>query len=196
MTTTSRFWQSLAPGSAQRSWWEPAIIDVPALPVLAARGQRSGPTVVITGAVHGDEYEGPAAIHALFNDLDLAQLAGVVIGLPVVNGAAWEARSRISPGDRLDLNRLFAGTKGDEPSRILAEVIFETFVRSCDVLIDLHSGGAKLVHLPMIGWYGDSSEGERLARSFAQGMMPWRTGHGGGCLILRGTPRWENCIGC
>src|SRR3954470_4698365 len=120
--TSTPLWESLRPGETGRDWWDPEIDGVPALPVLSARGQRSGPTVVITGAVHGDEYEGPAAIHALFNSLNPAKVAGVVIGLPVVNVAAWEARSRITPMDRLDLNRLFPGVKNAaEPSRALAE---------------------------------------------------------------------------
>jgi predicted deacylase len=180
---TSRWWDSLAPGEARRGWWQSEAGNVPPLPVLAARGRHSGPTVVITGAVHGDEYEGPAAIHTLFNTLDTTPLAGLVIGLPVVNGAAWDARARISPLDHLDLNRLFPGAKNaGEPSRALAEVIFEHFVRPCDVLIDLHSGGAKLVHLPMIGWYVDGGEAERLGRSFAQRMHPWRPGSVAGVL--------------
>jgi uncharacterized protein len=61
-------------------------------------------------------------------------------------------------------------------------VIFENFVRACDVLIDLHSGGAKLVHLPMIGWYAEGGEAERLGRSFAQAMFPWRPGPVAGVL--------------
>jgi predicted deacylase len=140
--------------------------------------------VLLTGAVHGDEYEGPAAIHALFHDMDTAKLAGLLIGLPVVNRAAWEARARMAPTDHLDLNRLFPGTKdgGDEPSRALAAAVFEHFVRRCDVLIDLHSGGAKLVHLPMIGWYAGDGEAERLARTFAQRMRPWQIGNVPGVL--------------
>jgi predicted deacylase len=176
-------WESLSPGERRRGWWEPEITNVPPLPVLAARGQRSGPTVLITGAVHGDEYEGPAAIHALFNQLDTARLSGLVIGLPVVNGAAWQARARVAPSDNLDLNRLFPGTKeSNEPSRLLAEALFENFVRACDVLIDLHSGGAKLVHLPMVGWYGGDNEAEQLSRRFAQGMVPWQLGTVAGVL--------------
>jgi predicted deacylase len=166
----------------QRGWWQADAPNVPPLPVLAARGQRPGPIVVITGAVHGDEYEGPAAIHTLFKGLDSARLAGTVIGLPVVNGAAWEARTRVSPLDHHDLNRLFPGTQGEdrqgasEPSRALAESLFTTFVQPCDVLIDLHSGGVKLVHLPMIGWYVDGGEAEQIGRRFCQEMHPWRPG--------------------
>jgi predicted deacylase len=175
MTTTSQPWLQLTPGSSLRTWWDPAIPDIPALPVLAARGRRDGPTTVITGAVHGDEYEGPAAIHALFETLDPETLAGLLIGLPVVNVAAWRAHSRVSPLDGLDLNRLFGRGTGvsPEPSRRLAEALFTTFVRPCDALIDLHSGGVRLVHLPMIGWYEGNERAEALARNFGEGLVPW-----------------------
>jgi predicted deacylase len=131
--------------------------------------------VLLTGAVHGDEYEGPAAIYTLFNQLDLTTLAGRLIGLPVVNVAAWQAHARTTPVDGIDLNRVFPGTDaaGAEPSRQLAGAVFEQFVQPCDVLIDLHSGGARLVHLPMVGWYAGSAAAERLARRFGEGLLPW-----------------------
>jgi uncharacterized protein len=175
MTTTRQPWLHLAPGTALRTWWDSTIPDIPPLPVLAARGRRDGPMTVLTGGVHGDEYEGPAAIHALFETLDLDALAGVVIGLPVVNVAAWRAHSRVSPLDGLDLNRIFTngGSVGPEPSRRLGEALFATFVRPCDVLIDLHSGGVRLVHLPMIGWYEGNERAETLARIFGEGLVPW-----------------------
>lgn len=175
MALSTQPWQTLTAGEVARSWWDPTLAGVPALPVLAARGRRDGPTVLITGGVHGDEYEGPAAIHGLFNHLDTAHLAGRVIGLPVINRAAWEARSRVAPTDQLDLNRVFPGQDEavNEPTRALAAVVFEHFVRPCDVLIDLHSGGVKLVHLPMVGWYAGGREAERLARTFHAEMTPW-----------------------
>jgi predicted deacylase len=46
-------WMSVAP-RADGNWWR--------LPVLAARGNRPGPTLVVLAAVHGDEYEGIEAI--------------------------------------------------------------------------------------------------------------------------------------
>lgn len=175
MTQQPQPWETLPRNSTWRGWWQPPVDNIPALPVLAARGQRDGPTVLVTGAVHGDEYEGPAAIYALFDQLDLAMLAGRIIGLPVVNVAAWQAHARTTPVDGLDLNRLFPGRADatSEPSRRLAAALFEQFVQPCDVLIDLHSGGARLVHLPMVGWYAGGAEAERLARRFGEGLMPW-----------------------
>lgn len=169
-------WERLLPGESCRDWWTLAQFDLPAMPVLAVRGVHDGPVVVVTGAVHGDEYEGPAAIHRLFNELDPATLSGTVIALPIVNMAAWQARSRVSPLDGVDLNRVFPGPPPQAPagpSAALAQALFTTFVQRCDLLVDLHSGGAKLVHLPMIGWYAGDTTAEALARTFDPALHPW-----------------------
>ena len=173
-------WEELRPRETWRGFWE----DAPALlPVLAVRGAREGPTLLVTGGVHGDEYEGPAAIHALFRALDAAALAGRVIGLPVVNTAAWKARARCAPEDGRDLNRLFPGDSGAGSSAALAEAVFAAFVGACDVLIDLHSGGSALIHLPLIGWYGgETGSAERLARGFGGGLWPWQIPDAAGVL--------------
>ena len=172
----SQPWEHLQPGASYRGWWEIGQVDLPAIPLLATRGHHDGPVVVVTGAVHGDEYEGPAAIHRLFNELDATTLAGTVIGLPIVNVPAWQARLRTSPLDGVDLNRVFPGPTDQSsagPSEALAQAVFTTFVQQCDVLIDLHSGGAKLVHLPMVGWYAGDTTAERLARTFDPALHPW-----------------------
>lgn len=171
----NRPWDAQEAGTIWRGWWETGLHGTPALPVLAARGRADGPTLLVTGGVHGDEYEGPAAIHALFAGLDVSALRGRLIGLPVINIAASEARSRVSPGDGVNLNRVFSseGRVPDGATAALAKVVFETFVRSCHVLIDLHSGGLALDHLPLIGWYAGQAEAERLARNFDLDLRPW-----------------------
>lgn len=129
----------------------------------------------LTGGVHGDEYEGPAAIQQFFRMLDVQQLRGRVIGLPIVNLAAYRARSRTTPVDGIDLNRAFPGsaTSTAGHSDRLAHAVFTTFVQACDLLVDLHSGGAKLIHLPMVGWYAGDTQAERLARTFHPALHPW-----------------------
>ena len=157
-------WTVLAANASWRGWCSVPDADLPPLPVLAARGAVDGPTILLTGGVHGDEYEGPVAIHQLFNTLDLSQLRGRLIGLPIVNIAAYRVRSRTSPVDGVDLNRTFpgaiTGTMAGQPSLSyrLAHHIFTNFIQPCDLLVDLHSGGAKLVHLPMVGWYAGDTQ--------------------------------------
>jgi predicted deacylase len=153
------------------------------LPVVAVRGRRDGPYLLATGAVHGDEYEGPVAIQRLAATLDPDGFAGLFVGVPVVNTAAYAARSRTTPADGLDLNRVFPGASGGGPSHALAAVLFDTFVAACDALIDMHSGGVRLVHLPLIGWYsGDDGAAERIARGFGPAFHPWILGDVPGVL--------------
>lgn len=166
-------WERLALGETWRGFWDD---DVPSFPILAARGAHDGPTFLVTGGVHGDEYEGPAAIWSFFRNLDVCRLSGTVLGLPVVNRAAWEARSRVAPDDGVDLNRVFPGRSvaGSTSTQHLAEIIFDAFVRRCDVLVDMHSGGKALMHSPLVGWYAiGSGEAERLARYFGRALQPW-----------------------
>jgi hypothetical protein len=50
-----------SPGfSGWRTW---QATPTTALDVFCCRGRFSGPLALITAGVHGDEYEGPAAIH-------------------------------------------------------------------------------------------------------------------------------------
>ena len=176
MPTSASSWKLPEPGQIRRDRWQTGLTEVEWLPVLAARGGRSGPVVLVTGAVHGDEYEGPAAIQTLFSALDMDGLHGAIVGLPVVNPPAWRARTRTTPTDGLDLNRLFPGSSHSsaQPTQRLAEVVYEQFVQQCDVLVDLHSGGVRLLHLPMAGWYqGGARDAERIARGFGATFHPW-----------------------
>ena len=45
-------------------------------PVLLARGERPGPTLVVSANVHGDEYEGVRAIFDVFEELEPECMAG------------------------------------------------------------------------------------------------------------------------
>ena len=171
MTTSDRPWETLRPGDLWRGFFQ--IDDGHSkLPVLAAQGVRPGPMLLAVAGVHGDEHEGTAAIHALFEDMDTSELNGTIVGLPVANVAATAAHSRTSPSDGGDLNRFFPGDDKSLTGR-LARTIFDHFVQSCDVLIDMHSGGSRLMHLPLVGWYAGSEDAERLARRFGESFHPW-----------------------
>jgi predicted deacylase len=77
---------------------------------LAVLRNGAGPTLLLTGGTHGDEYEGPAAILRLAHDLDLAGLRGRIIALPALNAPAFYAATRVSPIDRRNLNRACPGS--------------------------------------------------------------------------------------
>ena len=52
-------------------------------------GNRAGPHLLITGGVHGDEFEPPLAICRLIERPEWAEIRGRLTLVPVVNEAAF-----------------------------------------------------------------------------------------------------------
>ena len=120
------------------------VIRVP----IAIVGGGDGPTVVLEGGNHGDEYEGPIVIAELIRELDPGSVKGRLILMPANNAPALAAGRRTSPLDGLNFNRVFPGDPlGTITRQIAAFVNDEVFPRA-DAFIDLHSGGSSLRVLP------------------------------------------------
>ncbi len=117
------------------------------IPILSLKGAE-GPRVLITGGVHGDEFEGPAAILRLAARLDPADLTGQVVLIPALNAPALQAASRVSPLDGGNLNRAFPGDPAGGPTAMIADHVERVLLPGCDAVIDLHSGGKASVFAP------------------------------------------------
>jgi N-alpha-acetyl-L-2,4-diaminobutyrate deacetylase len=108
----------------------------------------SGPTVIIQGGNHGDEYEGQIAIGELMRDLDPTEVRGRLILVPSLNVAAVDAARRTSPVDGLNLNRTFPGDPIGTITQQLSAYVNDVLFPLADAFIDLHSGGSSLSILP------------------------------------------------
>lgn len=110
------------------------------IPVISLKG-GAGPTVLITGGTHGDEFEGPAAMMRLAQKLDPKDLTGQVILLPALNAPSFTATARVSPLDGANLNRAFPGDPNGGPTAMIADFVEQVLLPRCAAAIDLHSGG-------------------------------------------------------
>jgi len=146
---------SPAPGACGWERWQ--VTPEAALDVFRARGRAARPLAVLTGGIHGDEYEGPTAILEICRRLATIPLAGSVVAIPVVNPAAFQAGTRTSPVDGLNLARTFPGKEAGSLTERLAYHLFAGVASQADLLIDLHSGGVEYVFLPVAGFYGPAS---------------------------------------
>lgn len=117
------------------------------IPVISLRGQ-TGPTALILGGTHGDEFEGPAAIFRLLAKVDPAALTGQLILIPALNMPAVQASARVSPLDGQNLNRAFPGEADGGPTAMLAQFVETVLLPRVDAAIDLHSGGKASVFEP------------------------------------------------
>ena len=102
---------NVEPGSFNTLSWRAeqsfASIATP-VPVLVAHGASTGPVLCLTAAVHGDEINGIEMVRHLMFDIEPQQLAGTVIGVPIVNLDGFRRGERYL-SDRRDLNRHFPG---------------------------------------------------------------------------------------
>jgi Predicted deacylase len=105
------------------------------------KGKKNGPTLWIQGGLHGDEYDGPAAVLKLIESLDLQKLAGTVIAIPVVNYTAFDAIDNMSPLDGVNLNRVFPGDIKGTFSYRYGSWLFGLITKHANYHIDLHGGG-------------------------------------------------------
>src|SRR5437762_7120332 len=113
-------------------------------------GQHSGPHLLITGGVHGDEFEPMAAIRRLVSSIDAASLCGRLTLVPVVNEAAFARGSRVAE-DGLDLARTCLGRADGSITEQTAHALSE-LIRTADYYIDLHTGGLALAVWPLAGY--------------------------------------------
>lgn len=136
-----------------------------AMPLHVVNGQRSGPRLFVSGAIHGDELNGVEIIRRLLKLPILSRLRGALIAIPIVNVHGFLDRSRYLP-DRRDLNRSFPGhVRGSLASRV-ASLFMEEIVGQCTHGIDLHTGGLHRSNLPQIRANLDDAETARLAETF------------------------------
>lgn len=124
-----------APLSRNTSGW--GVVEIPVVSVK----NGSGPTVLFTGGVHGDEYEGPIAISRLARSLDPASIQGRVILIPALNIPAVMNDTRLSPVDNRDMNRCFPGNPKGTFSEMLAHFVDAMLLPLVDISVDLHTAG-------------------------------------------------------
>lgn len=130
------------PYSRDDSAWGSVMIPI----CIIANGE--GPTALLTGANHGDEYEGPAALFELAHTLDPGEVSGRIIIVPALNYPAFRAGTRTSPIDRGNLNRSFPGRPDGTVTEKIADYVTRHLIPLADIVLDFHSGGRTLDFLP------------------------------------------------
>lgn len=148
------------------------------VPVMVTAGHKDGPIVLLSGAIHGDEYNGPATIQRLFREIGPGALRGTLIGIPIMSPFSFFCRSRSNDLDyeHLNLNRIWPGDPDGFLSQRAAHVIHEQAIRKANAILDFHEGGiafmARYIALGGVpGTKPDVREAElRMARHFGQGV--------------------------
>jgi N-alpha-acetyl-L-2,4-diaminobutyrate deacetylase len=148
------------PYSRDDSAWGAVMI-----PITVIRN-GDGPTALLTGGNHGDEYEGPIALLKLARSLEAAQVRGRLILVPAMNYPAFRAGRRTSPIDAGNLNRIFPGRPDGGVSEKIADYFQRHLLPLADIVLDLHAGGRTLDFLPLAAAH-ELTDKEQEARCVA-----------------------------
>lgn len=130
------------PYSRDDSAWGSVMIPITVI------GNGDGPTALLTGGNHGDEYEGPIALLDLALTLKASDVTGRVIILPALNYPAFRAGLRTSPIDSGNLNRSFPGRPDGTVTEKIANYVYTELLPQADIVVDFHSGGKTLDFIP------------------------------------------------
>jgi predicted deacylase len=163
-----QFGELRLPRSTNEAAWTNLVVPL----VTIARGE--GPTVLLIGGVHGDEYEGQVPLLNLARDLDPTDVSGRVIIVPCLSGDASRAGTRCWP-DGPDLNRSFPGDPDGSLPEQLAHAVSTLLFPAADVVCDIHSGGRTLRFLPMSELH--LVPDRELRRVTLEAVRSWNTDH-------------------
>lgn len=144
-------------------------------PVLVVNGAKDGPTVCLTAAIHGDELNGIEVVRRVLYGLNPKELTGAVIGVPIVNLQGFRRSSRYLT-DRRDLNRYFPGNPEGSSGARIAHSFFNSVIRHCNVLVDLHTGSFDRINLPQVRADLRDPESARLTHYFGATVVLHGTG--------------------
>jgi predicted deacylase len=140
-------------------------------------GRHTGPHLLITAGVHGDEWEPIIAVRELLGSIQPDDLHGKLTLVPVANESAFRAGERVG-ADGLDLARVCPG-RAD--ASLTERVAFELskLMSSANYYIDLHTGGVRMKIWPLAGYLMHENERiltqqRAMARSFGLPLV-WGT---------------------
>lgn len=157
------------PHSRDDSAWGSVMIPI----TIVKNGD--GPTALLTGANHGDEYEGPLTLVELAQSIRAEDLKGRVIIVPFMNYPAFAAATRTSSIDKGNMNRAFPGKVDGTITEKIADYFQRTLLPMADYVLDFHSGGKTLDFLPFAASHIlDDKEQEARCRAARDAFnAPW-----------------------
>ncbi|MBP2831311.1 succinylglutamate desuccinylase/aspartoacylase family protein [Aquimarina sp. U1-2] len=135
------------------------------IPIIIERSKKSGPTVLITAGIHGDEINGVEVVRQIIAKKINKPVKGTIICIPVLNVFGFLTMNRFFPDGR-DLNRVFPGTKnGSLASRFAYQFVTE-ILPIADFCLDFHTGGGSRFNAPHIRIDPSNKKSVAMAKIF------------------------------
>ncbi|MFC6099142.1 succinylglutamate desuccinylase/aspartoacylase family protein [Olivibacter domesticus] len=136
------------------------------LPVTVLKGRKEGPVFSMIAGIHGYEYPPIVALQELLKEIDINQLKGTLIVVPIANVEAFYNRTLfVNPLDGKNLNNAFPGAASGTITEQLAHCISNEIIDQTDFFLDIHGGDASEDLLPFVCYYDRKDIPEKTAQA-------------------------------
>ena len=136
------------------------------IPIIISRSKKPGPTLLITGGMHGDEINGIEIVRRIIANKYHRPTIGTVICIPILNVYGFIHFSRQTT-DGKDINRSFPGSRNGSLASQLAYRLTEEILPLIDIGVDFHTGGARINNYPQLRAQLDDPRNLELALAFS-----------------------------
>jgi len=135
------------------------------IPIIVERSKDAGPTVLITGGIHGDEINGVEIVRQVIAKKINKPKIGTIICIPILNIFGFLNADRAFPDGR-DLNRSFPGSKTGSLASRVAYRFTKEILPHADYCLDFHTGGSQRFNAPQIRIHPEENKLLELASVF------------------------------
>jgi predicted deacylase len=178
---------TVEPGTVQRTsipLMQLADGTTVSIQVMFMNGARPGPRLYLGAGIHGDEVNSIAIVAQAMKQVDLRQLAGSIICVPVQHPLALYSDHRLplaqflkSPLDQApaDAWTCFPGQADGNLAQVIAATLFR-MIETCDFALDIHTptrGGryVPIAILPHAGIGPAAQVAEEMGRALGTGFV-------------------------
>lgn len=122
------------------------------VPVMVAKGSKSGKKLLINSVIHGDELNSVRTVQKVFEQIDPSKLSGTVVGVVGANPNGMLMNNRqmalsTDGGGLVDMNRVFPGKEFGNPGEQHAWRLWNNlWAGNADMVIDLHTKASGAQH--------------------------------------------------
>ena len=135
------------------------------MPIKVIHGKEEGPCILVFSTMKGSELNGIEIVNRMINELDVSEVKGTIIAIPVVNvyGLTHFPVMLPSGGTLVDC---FPGSEDGTFGERMAYTFTQEILKKADYCIELQTGSLNHDILPQVYCNFDDLQSRKLAKAF------------------------------
>ena len=135
------------------------------MPIKVIHGPKEGPVLVVFSGLKGSELNGLEIANRLVADLNVDEIGGTIIAIPVLNVLGLTHYPSPLPIGQ-DLGKCFPGNDEGSYGERIAKIVTDEILKKADYCIELQTGGLNHNILPQVYCDFNNKKEKNLAKLF------------------------------